>query len=52
MGDRSGISQPTFRCVMPDVLGGIVGLSHWYIRFSFLVGEQANQEVQLSHVIR
>lgn len=37
---------------MLDVLGGISGLSHWYIRFPFLVGEPANQEVQLSHVIR
>ena len=33
LADRSGISQPTFSRVMPDVLGGIIGLSQQYIKF-------------------
>ncbi len=42
LADRSGISQPTFSRIMPDVLGGIIGLSQRYINFPFTVGEQAN----------
>ncbi|KAJ4923071.1 hypothetical protein JOQ06_027807 [Pogonophryne albipinna] len=38
MADRSGISQPTLSRVMPDVLGGIIALSHFYIMFPYTVG--------------
>ncbi len=42
LADRSGISQPTFSRIMPDVLGGIIGLSQRYIDFPYTMGEQAN----------
>lgn len=48
LADRSGISQPTFSRVMPDVLGGIIGLSHLYIKFPYTVGEQANKKAQFA----
>ena len=48
LADRSGISQPTFSRVMPDVLGGIISLSQQYIKFLYTVGEQANKKVQFA----
>ena len=39
----SGISQPTFSHVVPDVSGGIIGLSQQYIKFTYTVGEQTNK---------
>lgn len=48
LADRSGISQPTLSRVMPDVLGGVIGLSHLYIKFPYTVGEQANKKVQFA----
>lgn len=44
---RSGISQPTFSRVMPDVLDGIIGLLHLDIKFPYMVGEQANKKGNL-----
>ena len=43
---RSGISKPTFSRVMPYVLVGIIGLSQQYIKFPYMVGEQANKKAQ------
>ena len=33
---------------MPDVLGGIIGLSQQYIKFPYTVGEQANKNAQFA----
>ena len=33
---------------MPDVLGGIIGLSQQCIKFPYNVGEQANKHVQFA----
>ena len=46
LADRSGISQPTFSRILPDVLGGVIALSQNYINFPYTVGEQANKKVQ------
>ncbi len=46
LADRSGISQPTFSHVMPDMLGGIICLSHLYIKFPYTVDEVANKKAQ------
>ena len=46
LADRSGISKPAFSRVIPDVLGGITGLSQQYIKFPYTVGEQANENAQ------
>ncbi|XP_046874255.1 putative nuclease HARBI1 [Hypomesus transpacificus] len=48
LADRSGISQPTLSRVMPDVLGGIVSLTHLYIKFPYTVAEQANKKAQFA----
>ncbi|XP_042275403.1 putative nuclease HARBI1 [Thunnus maccoyii] len=50
LADRSGISQPTFNRVMTDVLGGIIGLLHLFIKFPYTVGEQANKKAQFAAV--
>ncbi len=48
LADGSGISQPTFSRVMPDLLGGITGLTHKYIQFPYTVVEQANIKVRFA----
>lgn len=48
LADRSGISQPTFSRILPEVLGGVIGLSPNYIKFPYTVGEQANKKAQFA----
>ena len=46
LADRSGISQPTFSRILPDVLG-VIALSH-NINFPYTVGDLANTKAQFA----
>ncbi|XP_061074476.1 putative nuclease HARBI1 isoform X1 [Conger conger] len=48
LADRSGISQPTLSRVMPDVLGGVIGLVHLYINFPYTSAEERNYNMRHS----
>ena len=46
LADRSGISQPTFSRILPDVLG-VIALSH-NINFPYTVGDLENTKAQFA----